>query len=136
MSAKKVAAKKKAPAKKTTATTKAMPKKVTAKKTAPKKTATPKAPEKQTEPSDVQLAYGMYDGIVLCENPKAFPKKAPYSEKDLALVLRLLSEERELAEERLREVLALVVLRLVPFRRVRTRIWLPAARGNLEDFSS
>jgi len=79
-------------------------KKTVKKKVAAKKPAARKTPEKKASPSSVQLAYGIYDGTLLCDNPKAFPSKSPYSKKELALIHHLLKEERDRLMEALRDL--------------------------------
>lgn len=47
------------------------------------------------------MPTGYYNGILLCENPKPFPLKTPYTEKELDKLRKKLEEERT----RLREIL-------------------------------
>ena len=58
------------------------------------------APPKPAE-TENRMAYGVYGGFVLCENPKPFPRKSPYTEKEIRDIHKILIEERM----RLRQVL-------------------------------
>src|SRR5690606_29263108 len=44
---------------------------------------------------DIDRPTGMYNGVLLSENPKPFPKKTPYSKKELERLRNALREERE-----------------------------------------
>lgn len=71
----------------------------TTKKTAPKPPGKP-APAPQTP----RRAYGAYGGVLVCENPKLFPEKSPYSKKDLISLRQMLLKERSHLLEVLREL--------------------------------
>jgi RNA polymerase-binding transcription factor DksA len=64
-----------------------------------------KAPAKRTERPEadqqIRAAYGVYGGVVICDNPKPFPKRSPYTPKEMKTLRELLLEERI----RLRDVL-------------------------------
>lgn len=126
--AKKAAAKKPAPKKpaaKKAAPKKPAPKKAAPKKAAPKKPA-PKAAAKKTLPAksaskvaskgkavpaqpikpkkvyipDIDRPRGSYGGVHLCDNPQPFPKKSPYTAKELeSLRKTLMSESHRLRIE-------------------------------------
>lgn len=113
--AKKAAAKKTAAKKKTQPGKKAAPK-AARKKTAPAKkqpakkkavTGGPagqairaqqiretKRPKKKHIP-DISRPTGMYGGVMLCDNPKPFPKKSPYVKQELETLKKHLIQERD-----------------------------------------
>lgn len=51
-----------------------------------------------------ERAYGSYGGIMLCENPKLFPKKTPYTDKEIKALHEMLLEERKHLREVLRDL--------------------------------
>lgn len=76
---------------------------VVAKKAAVKTIA--KKPVATPEPVvNPRRAFGSYNGIILCENPKLFPEKSPYSEKDIAKLKQMLDERCRHLLEVLREI--------------------------------
>ncbi len=69
-----------------------------------KASAPAKAPavQKKIYIPDISRPTGMYGGVQLCESPKPFPKKSPYSQPELSTLKQALVNERT----RLRQELA------------------------------
>jgi RNA polymerase-binding transcription factor DksA len=76
------------------------PKKLTAAQSA----ATVTSADYSSEETGGERAYGSYGGIVLCENPKLFPKKTPYTEKEIKALHEMLLEERKQLRQVLRDL--------------------------------
>lgn len=51
-----------------------------------------------------QMAYGMYGGIQVCEHPKPFPKRTPYTDREIKFLHDILVEERARMRDLIRSI--------------------------------
>lgn len=80
----------------------------------------------------IEMAYGMYDGIEVCSDPKPFPKKSPYSARDLKMLRKKLEEERL----RLRQILRGLDHQTLPTSEENSNVVTPGYSSHLAESAS